>query len=82
MGKFLELLEGYSLGDREAMDWRVWLPDVDNGFTVKSRYQALTNGDTTSFPDLFIWSKLVSSEISFFMWLVWWDRIPTLDNLI
>lgn len=36
MGKLLEMLENYSLGDRDMEDERVWVLDESNGFSVNS----------------------------------------------
>lgn len=80
MGSLLEILDGYSLGDRAAADERLWVLDEDKGFFVKS-YNALTPSDSHSFPVCFIWNKLIPTKISFLLWELWWDHASTLDNL-
>lgn len=69
MGSFLELLEGHNVGDGELPDERIWLLDKDNGFSVKFLYQTLSIGEMVPFSACFIWSKLIPSKVSFFMWL-------------
>lgn len=61
---------------------RLWLLDEDEGFSVKSLYSALAHCEAISFPSRFIWNNIIPPKISFFTWLLWWDHILTLDNLI
>lgn len=82
MGRLLEILEECSLGDKEALDERLWLPDEEKDFFVKSFFQALTTGDADSFPMRFIWNKLILAKISLFIWQLWWNHILTPDNHI
>lgn len=82
MGRLLKTLEGCCLGDLLLKDERLWSLDDENGFFVKSMYNAMDQRTSLSFPSLFIWNKDVPSKISFFMWTLSWDRAPTLDNLI
>lgn len=36
------VVDDYKLGDRDREDDRVWVPDVENGFSVKSFYSELS----------------------------------------
>lgn len=60
MGRLLEILEGYDLGEREAEDERVWLLNKENVFTVKSIYNVLTIGEPCYF-------RLASSGTTIFL---------------
>lgn len=67
MGRLLDMLENYNLGNREMEDERVWVPDAQNSFSVKSLYLAMTREDSPQFPAWFIWHSIAPSKISFFL---------------
>lgn len=66
----------------EVEDERLWTLDENKGFSVRSMYKALVPGDSCSFPARLIWNSLILTKVSFFIWELWWDCAPTLDNLI
>lgn len=67
MGRMLQILEGYCLGEAEINDERIWSLNEIQGFSVKSMYNAMDQREAIPFLARFIWSKLVPSNISFFM---------------
>jgi len=42
MGRLLEILDGCGLGDREAIDERIWFLNEEKGFSAKYFFQGLT----------------------------------------
>lgn len=50
-------------------------------FLACSLYAALSLSEVVFFLDRYIWNHCVHLKVSFFFWLLWWDRAPTLDNL-
>lgn len=71
MGRLLDILENCSLGNSELEDERVWVPDAQNGFLVRSIYLAMTHEDSPQFPTRLIWHSIASTKISFFLCLLW-----------
>lgn len=43
MGRLLKILEGFNLGYSGTEDERIWLLDIEKGFSVKSSYFALSH---------------------------------------
>lgn len=82
MGRLIEILDPYNLGDREDNDERTWLLDEEKGFSIQSMYLALVQSKAIAFLHRSIWNKMTPSKISFFLWQFWWDCIPSMDNLI
>lgn len=82
MGRLFEILDDYSIGDRNLKDEHVWTLDKAGGFSVKSLCAAMDQDTAHHFPVRFVWKTLSPSKSSFFMWLLWWDQAPTVDNLI
>lgn len=82
MGRLLEHLENFHLGDLERDDERIWFLDEEKGFSVKSMYEALCIPAPISFSSKVHLEPQIPSEISSFMWELWWDQAPTIDNLI
>lgn len=78
----LHILESYPLGDRQAEDARLWARDRQNDFLVKSMYEVLVVPPGISFSHKLIWSNFILSKVSFLLWKLWWNRAPTIDNLI
>lgn len=63
-------------------DEMVWTLGEVCGFLVRSLYTALDQDSKHIFSVHFVWKTLAPSTTSFFMWLLWWDRAPRVDNLI
>lgn len=82
MARLLGILDGCRLGDKEMMDERVWVLDEKKCFSVKSFNEVLSSLPPLHCPSQFIWNKIFPMKISFFLWLLWGDRIPPVDNLI
>lgn len=82
MGRLLQTLGSYILGDIEQRDVMLWCIDEENGFFVKSIYHALCPPGRPFFLRKCVWNSLIQLKVSFFMWELWWDRAPTVDNLI
>lgn len=81
MGRLLNLLENYSLGDRESEDELIWSIDTFSGFSVRSCFNAAPPASDTVFPHQLVWDKLTPSKVSFFLWELWWDCAPRLTTL-
>ena len=64
-------------GDVEGMVPRT--ETKSDKFFVKSLYNALKLGDSSSFPTRSIWNSQVQPKISFFAWEVTWGKALTLD---
>lgn len=62
----LKILDDYSLCNSELDDERIWVFDESHGFSVKSLYEVLVQGESP-FPTHFIWKSLTPSKISFFL---------------
>jgi len=82
MGRLLTSLEGYSLGKGGQPDEMIWLLDVDNGFSVKSMFDGLCPSNQRLFPGTCVWNPEIQSKVSFLLCELWWNRAPTIDNLI
>lgn len=70
MGSLLDILDSYCLGNNEMEDERIWLLDETHGFSVKSFYGALAQGELSYFPTKFIWNPLAPSPIPSLVFLV------------
>lgn len=82
MGRLLNLLENYDVGNPNSEDVSVWMLNEEKSFSVKSMYDALRPQVLLVCPYKFIWNPLIPSRASFLIWELWWDRAPTTDNLI
>lgn len=65
----------------EEDEWR-WLEDLKEKFTVSSAYSFLSRSNDIVFPANFIWIPILLTKVGFFMWLVDWNRVPTIDLLM
>lgn len=45
-------------------------------------YAALYSYTLSSYPKECVWNNLIPLKVSFFMWELWWDKTPRVDNLI
>ncbi|CAI0452355.1 unnamed protein product [Linum tenue] len=62
----------------------VWNPDPNSKFSVSSLYRMLvqeTLPGVIDFPSKQIWKKLIPSKVCFFMWLVYHNKLITVDSL-
>lgn len=82
MGRLLDLLERYAIGERDVNDEMLWGLDEEKGFSVKSMYEELSCPSQLSFPGECVWNPLIQLKVSFLMWELCWNRAPTIDNLI
>jgi hypothetical protein len=84
-----EILERvvFSLED----DYWKWLPNPDEGFTVKSSYTCLQEeletvvvvvGDEMGEVFKFLWDSPAPSKVIAFSWQLLYDRVPTRSNLM
>lgn len=48
---------------------------------MSSMYGSLCPLAESMNPGICVWNKRVPLKISFFMWELWWDRVPTIDKL-
>lgn len=63
----------------EGMKW--WRLSPNGLFTVKSFYTFLVDGGVRDPVSKAIWNSLCPQKVNIFNWLVWRDKILTLDNL-
>lgn len=80
IGRLMDLLERYSLGDKELEDEMQWL--LNEGFSVKSMYGGLMQVSRSFLPGKCVWHPHIPTKASFLLWELWWNRAPTIDNLI
>lgn len=60
----------------------MWSKDEDRGFSVTLMYDALCPQKLECSPGICGWNPQIQLKVSFFMWRLWWSRVPTIDNLI
>lgn len=82
MGRLLDTLDHYSLGKENQLDEMLWTQDEERGFSVRSMCEALSPPSQIVFPSECIWNSHVQSKFSFLLWELWWNKIPTINNLI
>lgn len=82
MGRLLELLDNYYLGEMDLPDEMVWRLDENKGFIVRSMHEALNTSIGVPFPSECVWSSQIPTKSVFLLWELWWNRILTIDNLI
>jgi hypothetical protein len=87
MNQLVRDLEGVSLS-HEVDRW-VWKLNPEEGFSVKSAYDSLREEEDSSNLSPFelsmfsrLWVSLAPSKVVAFSWKLFYDRLPTKDNLI
>ena len=69
-----------SLSDKE--DSMHWDPESDGLFRVKSAWDICRKKEEVKWWGKGIWDSALPSKISFFLWKVFWHRLPTDDMLM
>lgn len=82
MGRLLEVLDSYTVGDSDFEDEMIWIWDEEGGFSVKSMYENLCLQKPEWSPRICAWNPLIQLKVAMLVWKLWWDRAPTIDNLI
>lgn len=67
MGRLLDLLESYNLGEREISDEMIWTVDEEKGFSVRFMYDGLHASTHHFFPGECVWNSLIQIKVSFMM---------------
>jgi len=77
------LLSNIVLQDDVIDSWR-WLLDLTSGNTVKGAYRLFTTIGEPLDRSLVVdvWYKQIPSKVSMFAWRLFWNRLPTKDNLL
>ncbi|GAU51257.1 hypothetical protein TSUD_98780 [Trifolium subterraneum] len=78
-------LRGWGVeGEDQSSDRWQWWPDPDEGYTVRGAYQILTTQVSATMDDAekLIWHSQVPLKVSFFVWRLLRDRLPTKANLV
>lgn len=70
------------MGDPDKEDELIWLKNKDRGFSIKSMYETMSIQKPESSPRIYAWNPLIQLKVSYFVWKLWWDCPPTMDNLI
>lgn len=81
MRRLMDTLEKSNLGDRVLQDERIWSLNEKYGFLIKFMYATMCILELASCPSNFIWNTHIPSKVAFFMWLLWWNHAPMVDNL-
>lgn len=82
MGRLLDLLEKYSLGDNELNDEMFWKLNGEEKFSVKSMYEGMCSNITPSYPEDCVWHLCIQLKASFLVWELWWNHALMIDNLV
>lgn len=69
------------MGDVECHGEMIWSLNEKDGFSVNSMYGALCPHVRGPNPGIYVWNAKVPLKVSFFMWELWWNCVPTIDNL-
>lgn len=56
--------------------------DKHRGFSISSMYDTLCHQIHDVSPGICVWNSLIQLKVSFLLWRLWWNRVPTIDNLI
>ena len=66
----------------ERRDTLCWRLKGDGKFDTRSCYHAIRGTPNSLFPWKGVWKPKVPKRVTFFLWIVAYDRILTLDNLM
>lgn len=78
--RFFSMLENHK-PDRGQRDTWVWGINEKGFFTTKSFYLEMMNSRSNHFPHKGIWVPSIPSKVSFFLCIIYMDKILTLNHL-
>ncbi|OUZ99415.1 Reverse transcriptase zinc-binding domain [Macleaya cordata] len=76
---FTTMLNTHVLTEDE--DPRIWTKEKKGSFTLSSCYDNIHKGGMMEFPHKEVWVSDIPMKICFFVWQVFHDSVPTMDNL-
>lgn len=82
LGDLTDCLDKAMLGSAEEEDVRLWTLDSKGSYMVESYYSSKAPHDHGPFPSNIIWDSALPSKAGFLLWLVYWGRTLTMDNLM
>lgn len=82
MGRLLDVLDSYTLRDPELEDEMSCVRDEEGGFIVKSMFDNLSVQKPENLLGICARNPFIQLKVAMFVWKLWWDRVPTIDNLI
>lgn len=67
MGRLLDLLDHYTLGEVNQPDEMLMSLNEEKGFSIRSMCEALSTSGQIAFPRECVWNSQVQSKISFLL---------------